>query len=425
MFVETTAQRKIEAMTKRIRGVRGGTSAGKTLGIEVLLTALAQWDKKPTLTSVVSETLPHLKRGAIRDFLSVLQEHEYYEDNRWNRSDLIYTFETGSQLEFFSADQADKVRGPRRDRLFLNEANNISFEAADQLIVRTKEFIIADWNPTAEFWIDTEVKGRRDDYEEIVLTYKDNEALDPRIVKEIEMHKDSKWWWQVYGLGQYGEMGKQIYKDWKLDLDEIPHAARLMCYGLDFGYTNDPSALVAIYYLDGVYIIEELLFQKGLSNKQIADFLSGLPQAVVVADSAEPKSIDELRLYGISVVATTKGKGSVMQRIQITQDQRISATKQSVNVIKEYRNYMWLTDRNGQILNEPDHMFSHSMDAVSYAIQFLLARPGKIGVKRIREPYETSSFSQPDVPAQTLVRREMMRPANRYKQPGYETPGLG
>lgn len=421
MFIETTAQRKIEKMHSRIRGVRGGTSAGKTLGILVWLTALAQADEKPTLTSIVSESIPHLKRGAMRDFISVLQEHDYYEDTRWNKTDFIYTFETGSKIEFFSADQPEKVRGPRRDRLHLNEANNIQYTAADQLMIRTKEFTYADWNPTAEFWVETEIKGKRDDYEEIVLTYKDNEALDPRIVHEIELHKDSKWWWQVYGLGQYGETGKNVYRGWNLELEEVPHAARLMCYALDFGYTNDPSALVAIYYLDGVYITDELLYQKGLSNKQIADFLSGLQQAIVVADSAEPKSIDELRLYGLSVVPTTKGKGSVLQRIQATQAQRVSVTKSSVNVIKEYRNYMWLTDKSDRVLNEPDHMFSHSMDAISYGIQFLTARPEKkIGGKYIQPPYETPSITSSEM----MRRPEVIRPVNRYKQPDWEAPGL-
>jgi phage terminase large subunit len=176
MFKETTATKRISALTKRIRCIQGGTSASKTISALLYLIARAQMDKTPTLTSVVSESFPHLKRGAMRDFLLIMEQHNYYDDKRWNRSDYVYTFETGSKIEFFSADQPGKVRGPRRDRLFINEANNVPYEAFDQLEVRTKEFIIIDWNPVAEFWVYDHVIGKRDDAEHIILTYRDNEA---------------------------------------------------------------------------------------------------------------------------------------------------------------------------------------------------------------------------------------------------------
>ena len=302
----------------------------------------------------------------MRDFLMILQEHKYFKDDLWNKTDSTYTFETGSKIEFFSADQPDKVRGPRRERLFLNESNNISFGAYDQLEVRTKEFIFLDFNPTNEFWLFTEVLGQRNDVEKIILTYKDNEALNPEIIKSIEQRKDKKGWWQVYGEGQLGEVEGKIYKDWKI-IDEIPHEARLEKYGLDFGYTNDPSAVVAIYKYNGGFILDEIAFEQGLSNKQIVDILKLNNKAIVIADSAEPKSIDEMRGYGVSVMSATKGPGSVLQGIQYVQSQKISITKRSVNVIKEYRNYFWITDRDGKSLNEPDHTYSHSMDAIRYA----------------------------------------------------------
>ena len=152
MFQLTTATKKLAKLKKRIRLVPGGTSAGKTISIEQLLIDDAQSDKTPTLTSIVSESFPHLKRGAIRDFLNIMQEHGYYDDTRWNKTDYVYTFETGSRIEFFSADQPAKVRGPRRDRLFINEGNNVPYETWDQLLVRTKEYAWCDWNPTNEFW---------------------------------------------------------------------------------------------------------------------------------------------------------------------------------------------------------------------------------------------------------------------------------
>jgi phage terminase large subunit len=320
---------------------------------------------------VVSESIPHLKRGAIRDFKNILQTHKYWDDNNWNVQDSTYTFETGSQLEFFSSDNGDKLRGARRDRLFINEANNVKFDAFEQLEIRTKDFIFLDWNPTTEFWYYTDVKNKRADVEELTLTYRDNEALDLQIVKSLETRKHRKNWWLVYGLGQLGEIEGKIYKDWQI-IDELPHEARLVRTGLDFGYTNDPTAIVDIYYFNGGYIFDEVAFQKGLSNKQIADILLNKERKTLcIADSAEPKSIDEILAYGVSISPSVKGQGSVSRGIAYVQDQRVSVTKRSVNVIKDYRNYIWLVDKNGKILNEPDHFHSDSMDAIKYAMESL------------------------------------------------------
>lgn len=371
MYSLTTSTRKIQALTKRIRVVQGGTSASKTISILLVLIHLAQSDKTPTLTSVVSESIPHLKRGAIRDFKNIMQSHRYWKDDLWNATDSIYTFETGSQIEFFSTDNGDKLRGARRDRGFMNEANNCTLDAFEQLEMRTKEFFFIDYNPTNDFWIYDVMKDRTDT-EFIILTYVDNEACPPEIVASIEQRKNRTSWWKVYGLGQLGEVEGKIYTDWQI-IDSIPHEARLERYGLDFGYSNDPSALVAIYYYNGGYILDELIFQKGMSNKQIADVILNQPRkAMVTADSAEPKSIDEIRAYGINIQPAVKGQGSVTQGIQAIQEQRISVTKQSTNIIKEYRNYLWETDKDGKILNEPEHTWSHSMDSVRYGMSSLI-----------------------------------------------------
>ena len=363
----TTATKKITNLKNRIRAVSGGTSASKTISILLYLIAKAQSDDTITLTSVVSESIPHLKRGAIRDFKNILQGHKYWKDGNWNATDSIYTFETGSQIEFFSADNGDKLRGGRRDRLFINEANNVARDAFDQLEVRTKEFVFLDWNPTNEFWFYTDVKDRPD-VDFITLTYLDClEALDPEIVKAIEARRGNKNWWQVYGLGQLGEVEGKVYKDWNI-IDEIPHEARLERYGMDFGYSNDPTAIVGIYKYNGGFILDEITYQKGLSNKQIADTLLNIDRALVIADSAEPKSIDEIRSYGINILPCTKGKDSVNQGIQYVQDQKISITKRSINLIKEYRNYLWQTDKEGRNINVPDVNFNHLMDALRYGL---------------------------------------------------------
>ena len=371
MFVLTSSTKKLAKMTKRIRGVCGGTSAGKTISILQILISKAQKDKRPTLTSVVSESFPHLKKGAMRDFKNIMQEHGYWKESAWNATDSIYTFETGSKIEFFSADQPSKVRGPRRDRLFINECNNVAYEAFDQLEVRTNIEIWLDWNPTNEFWFYTEVLGQRDDTEMITVTYKDNEGLPETIIQSIENRKDRKQWWQVYGLGQLGEIEGRIYKGWRI-IDEIPHEARLEGYGLDFGYSNDPTAIVAVYYYNGGYVLDEVLYRKGMSNQQIASFMNNLDFGVIVADSAEPKSIDELKLYGLSVVAAKKGAGSILQGINYVQEQSVSVTKQSINLIKEYRNYLWQTDKDGKTVNIPEGGFDHALDAVRYKLSSVL-----------------------------------------------------
>jgi len=367
MYQATTATQKIAKLSKRLRCVQGGTSASKTVSIVLYLIHQAQIDEKPTLTSIVSESFPHLKRGVMRDFLMIMQEHKYFKDSRWNKTDYKYTFPNGSIIEFFSADQPDKVRGPRRDRLFINEANNIPYEAFDQLEVRTKEFIFLDWNPTYEFWYYDQVKNQRNDYEHIILTYKDNEALSKEIIDSIEQRKGKKGWWQVYGEGQLGDFEGKIYKDWVV-IEEIPHEARLERYGMDFGYSNDPTALVAIYKYNDGFILDEIVYQKGLSNKQIADTILNQPAALVIADSAEPKSIDEIRSYGVNIQPSIKGQGSVNQGISFVQDQRISMTKRSLNIIKEYRNYLWMTDKEGKVTNIPEGIWNHAMDALRYGL---------------------------------------------------------
>lgn len=404
-FQLTTATKRIKSLIrptkdeeglsippKKIHIVQGGTSASKTISILMLLIAKAQSDVDrktlqtfPTLTSVVSESVPHLKRGAIRDFKKIMQEQGYWKEVFWNSTDSIYTFETKSQIEFFSSDNGDKLRGSRRDRLFINEANNVSFDAFEQLEVRTKELVFLDYNPTNEFWAKTEIMDvdpltglpKRSDWDFIILTYKDNEALDQSIVDSIEQRRNRKGWFQVYGLGQLGEVEGKIYKDWAiLEENEIPHEARLERFAIDFGYSNDPTAIIAVYYYNGGYIVDELAFQKELSNKMIADIILNQTNVPVltIADSAEPKSIAEIASYGVTILPCEKGADSVRNGITVVQNERISMTRRSVHIIKEYRNYLWRTDKEGKFLNPPvpEGGYDHTMDAIRYGITSLV-----------------------------------------------------
>lgn len=372
-FQDVTATKKVFTLKKRIRAVAGGTSASKTISILVWLIDYCQTkQKRDKLCSVISESHPHLERGAILDFQNIMKDRGYWDEGRWNNTKHTYTFETGNKLEFYSVDTYGKAHGPRRDVLFLNECNNLSYLIVDQLITRTREIIWMDWNPSAEFWFYTEMQGKRPDIDFITLTYRDNEALDPITKAEIESHKANKQWWQVYGEGQLGEAEGRIYKGWQI-IESVPFEARLERRGLDFGYSNDPTALVAIYYYNGGYILDEECYLKGLENKPIADRIANLPlpNTLVIADSAEPKSIDEIAGYGVNIIPCVKGADSIVQGIQYVQHQRISVTQRSTKLIKEYRNYMWETDKDGKIINVPVDMWNHCMDAIRYGFDSL------------------------------------------------------
>lgn len=362
-------------LNQRIRAVAGGTSASKTISILVWIIDYCQSVNKQIAT-VVAESFPHLQLGAIRDFQSIMQSNGYWEESRWNESKHIYTFPTGSILEFISFDKFGKAHGPRRDILFINEANNIPYNIADQLITRTRKIVWMDWNPSEEFWFYTEMLPARTDVDFITLTYLDNEALDDISKQEIEAHRNNKEWWTVYGEGKLGVITTRIHKDWQM-IDEMPHEAQLKARWLDFGYTNDPSSIGDVYYYNGGWPVDEQLYQKGMSNKQLADFLLALPnpQTLVIADSAEPKSIDEIRSYGVNIIGVSKHRGEsksdtfIKWSTGVVQSQRISITRRSFFTLKEYRNYLWLVDKNGKILNEEDpKCANHSMRGIAYVL---------------------------------------------------------
>jgi phage terminase large subunit len=369
MLKKTTAQEKIATLKKRVRIVRGGTSASKTFSIMPFLIDYAIKNPKQEI-SVVAETIPHLRRGALRDFLKIMDLIGMYQDNQYNKSSLTYTFTSGSFIEFFSADNPAKLRGARRDVLFINECNNVSWESYYQLAIRTRKFIYLDYNPVEEFWVDTELMNDSD-VERITLTYKDNEALDASIVKEIEKAKEkaeysSYWanWWRVYGLGEIGNLEGVIFSNYK-QISDLPKEARLLGIGLDFGYTNDPTAAVAFYKHNDQLILDELIYQSGLLNSDIANILKPL-NTWAYCDSAEPKSIAELNRCGLRAKGAAKGKDSVVFGIQLLQQKDLLVTKGSTNLIKELRGYVWEKDKTGKSLNKPIGVNDHAIAAMRY-----------------------------------------------------------
>lgn len=375
MLQKTTAQKKIASLRKRIRIVRGGTSSSKTYSIIPLLITYALQIPKKRI-SIVSESVPHLKRGAIRDFIKIMSDTDLLDYNQYNRSSMTYYFKNGSYIEFFSADQPNKLRGARRDVLFINECNNVDFESFQQLQIRTEDFIYLDYNPVREFWVDTELIGQ-DNSEMIVLTFQDNEALSPSIRNEIlkakEKAKKSEYWenwWRVYGLGEIGTLQGAVFTNWiqgEFNPDNLQTS-----FGQDYGFSNDPTTLVevAIDRKKSIIYVKECLYQTGLTSTQIAEAnLKHAKRKLIVADSAEPRLITELAQKGCNVQGTIKGKGSIEAGIMKMQDYKIIVDPKSANIIKEFNNHIY-ADKGSKLFMDT---FNHAIDAIRYNVMFHLS----------------------------------------------------
>ena len=344
---------------------QGGTSSSKTYSTLQLLIIIAhKYDN--ILISIVSESLPHLKRGAIRDFTKIMQDEGLWSDDNWNASDKIYTINR-TRIEFFSADNGDKLRGARRDILFINECNTVSWEAYQQLEVRTKWRVFLDFNPSIEFWVHDKLLPNKElDLDFIKSTYKDNNFLSEEIIKAIESRKISDPnWWRVFGEGELGFSESLIWNHWQIT-NEIPNSNNY-CYGLDFGF-NHPTALIKVTEFDGDYYAEELIYQSGLTNQNIISKLKDLnidKNKEIFADYSRPENIREIYLAGFNIKDANK---DVKKGIDSVRSKNLYIHSGSKNLISELRSYSWKTDRDGKLLEEPIKIKDDASDALRYAI---------------------------------------------------------
>ena len=354
---------------KRHCSLEGGTASSKTWSALQALILIAREAREPLLISVVSESLPHLKRGCIRDFFNIIGE-DPKQSPYFNQTDCIYSHPSWrGKVEFFGADDSAKVRGPRRDILFMNEGNNIPWETARGLDIRTSRFTLVDWNPVSEFWAHEYWIGQPENAY-IHSTYLDaREVLPAQVVADIESYRDKDPnWWNIYGLGLVGKIEGLVYPHFE-QVDELPMGA--VFYGLDFGYASDPTVLVKNVIIGDKLYSQELFYDStGLTNGQIAQRLDllGIKNEPIFADPSEPKSIEEIRQKGFNVIEAVKGKGSVAFGIQKVNNYYQHWTKDSLNCIKEQRNFRYLKSRiTGEFTEDTTHQWSHGMDARRYA----------------------------------------------------------
>jgi len=362
----------------KIQVHQGGTRSGKTYSILTALVELCYKNENAgAVITIARKTFPAIRASVMRDFFSILEREGIYDVNKHNKSEATYVL-YGNMVEFISIDQPQKVRGRKRDILFVNEANELNLEDWRQLILRTTGRILIDYNPSDEFhWIYDEVIPRPD-ASFFQTTYLDNPHLPGEVIHEIERLKEADPdYWKVYGLGERGVSRSTILTHWK-EFDQIPPEYKLLNIGLDFGYTADPTAIVKVYTDGHGFILDEVCYASGLTNVAIAQTLRDAEVQrgdIVIADSAEPKSIDEIHGHGFNIHPARKGRDSVRAGLDFLRSRPLGVTSRSVNGIKELRNYKWKEDKNGRQLNEPVDAFNHFIDASRYAITHTQTNP--------------------------------------------------
>lgn len=360
----------------RIRGIasKGGTRSSKTWSTLQLLHLLCVNSEKPLVISCVAATFPMVKRGMLRDFKLMLIAENGWDENSFNKSECTYTYPNGCMIEFFGVDNASKVHGPARDILFVNEAQTVPREIFRQLDIRTRKKVIIDFNPVRKFWGETEFVGDR--YLTIHSTYKDNPYLSEEQVSAIEKNQNDANWWRVYGEGETGGVEGNVYPEYEV-IEDMPETFTGRCLGLDFGFVNDPTAIVDIRFQGWDLYVDLLCYETGLLNANIAEYLvvNGINRIVTVCDNAEQKSIVELQQKRVKAMPCIKGRGSVAGGIAQVKQFRLHITKRSVKLLDELDNYKWIKDESTDTYtNEPIDAWNHALDAMRYGVDYLIRK---------------------------------------------------
>lgn len=345
---------------------QGGSSSGKTYSILQVLYAKAVSEPNLVIT-VVGQDIPNLKAGALRDAQNIWNENEEIKGftTSYNKSDRIFTFKNGSVMEFKSYSDAQDAKSGKRDYLFINEANGIPMAVYNELAIRTKKQIYIDYNPNAEFWVHEFLIGKPN-VKFFRSWHEHNPFLSDKIREKIEALKDiDEELWRVYARGMTGKIEGLVLRNWVV-VDEIPSDAKHLGTGLDFGFTNDPTAVVEVYEQNGELWVRELMYETGQTNQDIANRFKGYDK-YIICDSAEPKSIEELRRSGLKVEPATKGKDSINISIDILRSKRLNITRDSIYLRKELGAYKYKVDKlTGKSLNEPIDSFNHLIDGLRY-----------------------------------------------------------
>ena len=364
--------------TKDIVVNQGGTSSGKTYAILQVLFAKAI--SETCIITVVGQDIPNLKVGALRDAIDIHNGDDAIKQQVvfYNRSDRVFSFMNGSIMEFNSYDNDQDAKSGKRDYLFVNEANGIQYNIYEQLSLRTRKQVYIDYNPDTSFWVHDKIIPLPNT-ELIISDHRHNPFLSEKIREKIEglKFKDQDLW-KVYARGITGRIEGLIFKKWYI-LNEDFSNKNLIGYGIDFGFTNDPTTLLEVRMQDGELYVNELIYETGLTNQDISSKMEALgvsKSALIVADSAEPKSIEELRRLRWTIDGVKKGKDSVMFGINLLKGYAINVHASSVNLIKELEQYKWKVNKNGDSLNVPIDEYNHAIDALRYLIMHKFSKKG-------------------------------------------------
>lgn len=362
---------------------QGGTSSSKTFSTLQLLVAICLKHEKQI--DIVGLSVPHLKSGVLNDMPFVCEQFGINFDSNYSVSDRILKIGKG-KMNFLAFDKLGKAHGGRRDLLYMNEANHLNYNIVEQLMVRTRENIFIDYNPTNEFWVHT--KLMRDEPEKTKLiksTYKDNQYLEQTIIDMIESKKGNNNFWRVYGLGELGIAEGLVFDNFEVEEFDKNRFSRYY-NGLDWGFSNDPFACVRVAVENDILYICDEIYQKKLLNKDSAPIVKNLiGNEYIYCDSAEPKSIAEFRSLGVNALECKKGAGSVESGIKYMQSfKKIVIHPTCPNTASEFRNYEWKTDKNGDYLAMPIDAFNHAIDAIRYALNDLIGQDTISVIKGLR-----------------------------------------